>query len=99
MDALALIEISANTFVLSNGRSFMDLMVVDHSLFEQICDFKNEHFHPGLSDVHCALHCETKLSWRSSSNDANDVESFVKNGIVLSKKILRDQSLLWKCYS
>ena len=53
-------------------------MVVDHSLFDQICDFKVECFDPGLSDVHCALNCEIKVSRSSSSKYVNEVEPLVK---------------------
>ena len=36
-----------------NGRSAVDYMIVDHSLFDQVCDFKVECFDPGF--VGCAL--------------------------------------------
>ena len=53
-------------------------MIDDHSMFDQICDFKVECFDPGLSDVHCALYCEIKLFRSSSSIFFNEVEPLVK---------------------
>ena len=84
-----------------NGRRAVDYMIVDHSLFDQVGDFKVECFDPGLSDVHCALHCEIELSLSSSSNKTtdNDVEPLVKKiGMITSKKTLREQSAVRKCF-
>ena len=72
-----------------NGRSAVDYMIVDHSLFDQVCNFKVKCSDPGLSDVHCALHCEIDLSRSSSSSNTtdNDVEPLVKkSGMITSKK-------------
>ena len=57
-----------------NSRTVMNFMVENHLFLDQFSELKFESFDLGLSDVHCAFHCEFELSRCPSSNNANDVK-------------------------
>ena len=51
-----------DTYLNYNGSIVVDYLNVDQSMFDQAGEFKVEVFDPGLSDMHCALHCVIELS-------------------------------------